>query len=103
MAGSTADASLMNFYKGLPKVEMDWLGGFRDILGRFDDAVRPTESNSSGANIGNIMQDPRDLLSLEEFLDVGFYIKMPCRKRIAIEATINSVSRGFPKFPDFED
>lgn len=79
------------------------MGGIKDILGHFDGVIQPTESNSSNANIGNIMQDPHDLLSLEEFLDAGFYIKMPCRKRIAIEATINSVSRGFPRFPDFED
>lgn len=103
MAGSTADIALPYSSRGFPNVEIEGIGYVGDLLTLSEDIIQPTESNQSDARLGDIMPDPRDSLSLEEFLDAGFYIKMPYRKKNTIKVTIKSITRGFPKFPDFED
>lgn len=103
MAGSTANPALLYPSMGFPRVEMNGLGYIGGQVMLFEDIVGPTESNRSDAYIGNIMSDPRESPSLEQFLDAEGFGKMPCRERITIEVKVNSISRGFPTFPYFED
>lgn len=103
MAGIIANTAGLYSSMGMPLAKIK---GSRYPWGQvmpFDSFVGPTESNWSDAYIGNIMSDPRDSPSVEEFLDTGGVIKMPCRKRFTIHAKVNSITRGFPTFPDFED
>ena len=39
----------------------------------------------------------------EQFLSPGFFVDMPYRKKTTINVKINSITRGLPSFPDFED
>jgi hypothetical protein len=64
---------------------------------------QPKTSNFSNFYINNINGDPYESSSLEEFLCSGFFVRMPYRKKTTINAKINSITRGFPRFPDFED
>lgn len=103
MAGSTANTALLYPWMGLPSVEINGLRYIKGQAMHFVDIIGPTESNRSDAYIGNIVSDPREVPFLEGFLDAAFSVKMPCRKRITIEAKINSITRGYPTLPDFED
>lgn len=64
---------------------------------------QPKTSNFSNFDISNIMSDPYESSSLVDFLCPDFFVRMPYRKKTTINAKINSITRGFPRFPDFED
>jgi hypothetical protein len=102
MAGSTANTALLYPSNGFPLVEINGFGYIGGQVMPFVDIVGPTESNRSNKYISDIMADPREPPSLDDFLDPRFFVKMPYSNKIQIEVKINSITQGKLRAPDFE-
>ncbi len=82
-------------FKDLNRVELD--GVLKSYLGKipYDELI----------SIGKKEMEIRikKIMATEHFLNPGFFIEMPYRKRTTINAKIGNITRGLPSVPDFED